>query len=123
MVDLSPVCAEDARLQQLSPQDVRRTGARHGVDVSAPRLTGSAVHGYTLSGWRRDKHGHYRVWLSVNGTMHAASLRHGTLAAPKPPTGRQRPSWLRASIRLGDLKETKARADLWLAAKIAEVTK
>ncbi len=90
--------------------------------MTAPRLTGTVVHGYQLSGWRRDKRGHYRIWMSVNGTKSAASLAHGTLAVPKPPTGRQRPSWARAGLRVGTVADTKKRADAWLVATIAEVS-
>ena len=91
--------------------------------MSGPSLTGAVVHGYRLSGWRFDKHGHYRIWLSVKGTMSAVSFQHRALAVPMAPTGRQRTKWIRSTIRVGTVKGAKARADIWLAAKIAEVTK
>ncbi len=85
------------------------------------RLTGAIVNGYTLSGWRRDKHGHYRVWESVLGTMSAASLKWQTLAVPKPPTGRQRPSFERARLKGGTVPEMKLVADWWLMTTIAKI--
>lgn len=89
------------------------------------KLTGAVVHGYRLSGWRRDKHGHYRIWIGRPHPIVAASLNRGELAVPKRTTG-QRTACERFNVPRfwqldGPLATKKASADAWLAKTIKAV--
>ncbi len=92
-----------------------------GAEVTAPRLTGTVVHGYRLSGWRHDKHRWYRLWLSIKGPTIAASLDSGRLAIPVRDMEKghacKRERMPPSTVALG-----KTRADTWLADMLAQVT-
>ena len=89
--------------------------------MSARRLTGIVVHGYRLSGWRRDKHGAYRMWLGLPEPILAATAalgrrveavlprRKGALCAPQMTTR------MVNGATVGMRKKT---ADAWLTTQI-----
>lgn len=87
--------------------------------MKAYQLTGAIVDGYQLSGWRRDKHGWYRVWLSVKGTFSGALLNTGKVAIPRKGSGKRRATTCTRLTLAPTVTAMKARCDAWLTKKLA----
>ena len=85
------------------------------------KLTGAVVEGFTLSGWRRDKHGWYRMWLGlVPFVATVVSTSHHRVDAIMPRRAGAS-AQTQTTIRMlpkRSVAKKKFCADYWLTEKI-----
>lgn len=92
--------------------------------VSLARITGAVVAGYRLSGWRHDKHGHYRTWRGLPAPILASSVGAGDRVYANMPLIQGDRAASQMSARMvpkSSLAKKKANVDTWLATKIQAV--
>lgn len=86
------------------------------------KLTGAIVGRYVLSGWRRDKAGHYRMWLGLVPFTAATVMSRVARVGATLPKLVGNPYAAQTSICMingATVTMKRAAVDSWLRAKIA----